>query len=168
MDDENIEYQYNDNVRFDNHKNFLSLSVEHPNYKMLHSIAPNEEKKENIAILEIDANILTESNRNMKCSKYNAAKDCGKYVKNLDKDNFKELFDENSRCSNLEKKYPTDPQAEILIEGKVESSYIKKIFLYKNDENIINKCNESFKNKIEVSKDKYYPRADYKNWEKNE
>ena len=154
--------------RLDNQKNCISLSIEHPNYKMLHSIAPSLEEKKNMAILEIDANILTEEDRNIKCSVSNAARNNGEDIKNLNDNTFEELFYKTDRYENLYKKYPTDPQAEILIENDIDLSYIKKIFLYENNVEVHGKIDENLKNKIEVNKNKYSPRIDYKKWQKNE
>lgn len=168
LDNNQKDYKCNDEFRLDNQKNCISLSIEHPNYKMLHSIAPSLEEKKNMAILEIDANILTEEDRNIKCSVSNAARNNGEDIKNLNDNTFEELFYKTDRYENLYKKYPTDPQAEILIENDIDLSYIKKIFLYENNVEVHGKIDENLKNKIEVNKNKYSPRIDYKKWQKNE
>lgn len=159
-----IEYECFDNDRADCHKDYISLSIEHHNYKMLHSRYPCDKDKENMAILELDTSILTEENIKMKCSVENAACNSGANIKDLNEENFNELYYTDGRADNLNKKYPTNPQAEILIKDKIDSKYIKNVYFY--SEEAKKGCGNN--SKYQVDKYKYCPRPDYKHWqEKN-
>ena len=129
-----IKYQYTDATRFDNLKNFISLSISFPNYQMRYR--KEREMKQGFIIIEIDPSIIEKVGIderlfcNVNASSKAPDKAMGPNLKHLGY-----MF----ACENMRKKrelplqYTTNPQAEVLLKGPIPIQYIKKIH-FKNSE----------------------------------
>lgn len=117
--------QYSDQMRLDNTINATSLSISFPNYMMLYQKQKNYGS--NYAILVFDSSLLYLENEKVLFCYKNAASTEGKFISGCDIKSFNTLFDAEFRNDTLPEKYPTNSQAEILIEGIIDIKYIKEI-----------------------------------------
>lgn len=123
----NIIYDCNDEERLDNHKNFISCSVEYPNGILLNHFKKKLGKK--YALLKVNIDVL--NYKLAKCCKYNAATQYGNYITGLE--GFFQLY-EGVRTP-MPQPFPSNEQSEILINEKIETQYIEQIiFETKEDE----------------------------------
>lgn len=129
LDQQNIEYQFNDTVRLDCQEGASSFSIEHPNYKMFWRLRM-ENSEQSWVVIGVKRNILWE-------------KDCAFCHENAASANvtripiterrgavaFERMFapvngKPDRAALRLADKYPTNPQAEVLVFDIVEPSYI--------------------------------------------
>ncbi len=131
LDEKEIVYGYNDEMRIEGHLDAICLSVSYPNAKMLFKY--RQLKEGNWILLAIDPAVLWEKD----CAFYptNAASNNVRFnelplMKSADA--FKSMFAENvfseSRSNTLPKEYTTDVQAEVLAFSNIEPSYILSIY----------------------------------------
>lgn len=129
---ENISFTYNDSARYDSCKDAVCLSIAFPNYKMFFSLR-NQDLNIDWVVLELDARILLDFDCAFCYS--NAAKseipktplETRKTLEAL-KGLYMEQYGNICRSKmNLPDSYPTDPQAEVLVFGRIPVSYIKKV-----------------------------------------
>lgn len=162
-------YNWNDNYRMDGCHNASCFSIEVPNYKMFYKYR-RENPQLDWVVLGIKKDILWE-------------KDCAFCTENAASNSitqtsiesrkgvqaFKRLYDEfpnkpTRQILNLNPVVPTNPQAEVLVFGNIEPSYIFSVcfessFLSdKYKQYIPDNVN------IEVQKWLYEPRHDYVYW----
>lgn len=156
-----------DSERIDGLKDYISFSVEFPNYKMFYS-KRNEINAGKYAILIVDISILDLFNEDSwKFSNTNAAANNKKIGSGLN--DLKELFyDDNLRDNlNLPDNYTTDPQAEVLLKGRVPVDYINKIIFPKElkywdmREHI---DNVEYRKLIDVNGKLFQSRRDWMHW----
>lgn len=131
LNNEGIEYNYNDDVRLDGHLNANCLSISYPNAKMFFKY--RNERQGNWVLLEIKPTVLWEKD----CSFYptNAASNSVRFndilsMKSVDAFNSmfsKQVFAEE-RPNYLTSEYTTDVQAEILVCSKIEPSYFLNVY----------------------------------------
>lgn len=133
--DLNINYDFNDNFRLDNHKNFISCSIEFPNGILLNNFKSKFENKKKYAIFEIDIDVL--NYKFASCCSINAATMGGNLVVGIDK--LYTLYD--GYRLNIPESFPTSEQAEVLVKDKIETNYINKIIFESEDDE------KDFKNK---------------------
>lgn len=163
---ENINYFASDNKRLDGFIDYVSLSIEFPNYEMFYK--KRKSYGEDYAVIVIDTSVLSLYTQDeMKFSTSNAAASKTKISSNLA--NLKKMF-ENEKLRNkllLPENYTTDPQAEILIKDKIPPEYIKKVY--------INDLNNYYDAKKFIIEDglcfdsRYFsPRLDYEHWKEKE
>ena len=127
-----IKYQHTDATRYDDLKDFISLSISFPNYQMRYK--KEQEMKQRFIIIEIDPSIIKKfgvderlfCDMNASISKNNRTdKTIGPNLKHL-----KSMFySENiiRKMRELPLHYTTDPQAEVLVKGPIPIEYFKKI-----------------------------------------
>jgi superfamily I DNA/RNA helicase len=125
LEKNDIKYIKNDYQRLDDCYNFISLSVSFPNYKMLYQV--EKKSSDSYVILSIDPKILLHK----KCLFFstNAA---NRKVRERDEEPsnfscFEEMFEYSLR--EIPKNYPTDPQAEILVEEEIEPEFIRCVYI---------------------------------------
>ena len=128
----NIPFANNDLARYDGCKDAVCLSIGFPNYRMFFSLR-NRDLNIDWVVLELDAKILLDFDCAFCYS--NAAKseisntplESRKTLEAL-KGLYVEQYGNICRNQlNLPDSYPTDPQAEVLVFGRIPVSYIKKV-----------------------------------------
>ncbi|WP_210367940.1 DarT ssDNA thymidine ADP-ribosyltransferase family protein [Bacillus sp. REN3] len=169
LDSKKLAYSWNDAYRYDGCHDASCFSIEVPNYKMFYRYR-NENPHLDWVVLGIKKDVLWE-------------KDCAFCVENAASNAvtqtpvesrkgiqaFKRLFDEfpnkpTRKALNLNPATPTNPQAEVLVFGKVEPSYIFSVAF----ENAF--LSDKYKQyvpgtvNVEVQKWLYEPRPDYTHW----
>lgn len=131
----NIDVNINDTIRTDNCENATCMSIEFPNYKMFYQLRKLPENKNvDWAVLLVDARAIYE----LECAfcVTNAGNHNISSVSLEDrqgKDAFLKLFDDypnqySRRVLNLKDKYPTNPQAEVLVFDPIPTEYFAKVF----------------------------------------
>lgn len=164
-----LDFEFNDDYRYDGYKNSISCSIEQPNYKMFYKLRKNN-KDSQWAVVVLKKSILWKkdcaffetnaANRNMK------SKTAEKRISQKD---FKSLFGELNWSHprddlNIPRSYPTDPQAEVLVFDKIEPKYITHIIL-QNGLMANDSSKKKFSNIIfENYKPFFSPREDYELW----
>lgn len=137
--------EFTDEVRFDD-KSYINLSIQHPNSFLFSRFRQKTDIHTHInwCVLKIDKNYIYEKNTLFSIT--NAANSHNKRNVGVtgDLDKFKRLFDNsinivtsyNSRTitrNNLEDKYPTDEQAEVLVKNEIPIEAINVCFKDAND-----------------------------------
>lgn len=167
LDEGGINYTYNDEYRFDEELNSVSVSVTWPNYKMFYKLRC-ENKTENWVVLILDAYKIAK----LDCAYCftNAASNEMTAISLEDKkssDYFELLFKDDSIRTQLglQDNETTDPQAEILVFDDIPVSAIKHIAFL--DE----KTMEKYSYQLEIigitcdNEGEYFgPRHDYEYW----
>ncbi|MED1478948.1 DarT ssDNA thymidine ADP-ribosyltransferase family protein [Bacillus altitudinis] len=164
-----IFYSWNDAYRLDGCHNASCFSIEVPNYKMFYKYR-KENPQLDWVVLGIRKEILWE-------------KDCALCVENAASTSvtqtpiesrigvqaFRRLYDEfpnkpTRKALNLDPVVPTNPQAEVLVFGKVEPSYIFSVCF--EDDVLRDKYKHYVPNtvNVEIQKWLYEPRHDYEHW----
>lgn len=176
LDNDNIDYINNDELRLDGRPDSISLSIEFPNYQMFYKYRECQEIKKNMVVLLIDPVPIIE-------------KDCLFFFKNAASSEFYGYIDEKLRnfeawetmfgpsVDNVQRKqlnipenYTTSPQAELLCLERIEPYHIKEIVYPTNDDylvwrnlhpNILKYQNQNF-----IYDNAFYhsPRMDYAHW----
>jgi hypothetical protein len=185
--DEHARFPYiiNDKERLDGKTYCTSLSVSLPNYKMLSHLRQQEPNARWVLLL-INPQVLCGDERYLYCSKGNAAAWHGGTLFN-GADAFERIFEEPNReegYSILRKELglndwePTNPQAEILLSGKIEAKDIQGIifenykdfyyFKKKHGDNRLIEYNVEIDEENEIGNRWFEPRQDYKYWQKRE
>lgn len=170
----------NDYERFDSLFNFTSFSVGFPNYKLFYYFSNKIYPETKWVVLELNANMLTTPNRTICYCKTNAA-----YLiprqKDLNKLTFSSAFEEMfaerivttdnrevlRRELKIREDQTTDPQAEVLIKGKIDPVFITGIcFENERDLNSFKDMNfHLLKNrKYRVDKELFKYRKDFSHW----
>ncbi len=119
-----IESSYCDDLRLDNRLDCTCFSISYPNYNLLYS---KRRKGENLCILVLSPALLYETKEDKFFYCDNAASTRGKRLSGKGIADFHRLFDINHRKKNTPINYPTNSQAEILVEGIIDSKYIEQI-----------------------------------------
>ena len=169
LDNQSIQYSFNDDTRRDNITNSLSLSVTFPNYRMFYKYS---HASADWAIILLDAEKIL---ANLHCAfnyKNASSNDIKKIPieKRMTLDAFQKMFydpDGSSRkMRNLNANEPTDPQAEVLCLEDIPVKYFTGI-VFKNSARAT-EHKKLFPN-ISMKVDDYYfaPRHDYKFWQVN-
>ena len=165
----------NDKLRQQRFSNATSLSVQFPNYRMFYKLRCDLLEQESVpkthwVVLTLRPAILWE-------------KDCAFYITNaassgmvmLDIDTrksveaFRELFEERdgkpSRAElGISDRFPTDPQAEVLVFDKIEPNYILGCAF--NTKYNLEKLRTDFPDILfETKKVRFNSRVDYKHWQ---
>lgn len=134
MKNNNIKYTNTDNNRFDNQLNFISVSTNAINKKMLFKKVHNNVGNLNIwVIIILDLSLLDDSNLDIYYCYKNAATS---EINSILREDMKRLKDKKIICKFLES---DDIQKEILIKNKISKEYIKCIVVKnQNDKDIVN------------------------------
>lgn len=170
LNKQEMDFQFNDQIRLDNCKNASCLSIQFPNYKMFNKYRCKEDKNIDWVVLGIKTEVLWE-------------KDCAFCVENAASSNvrhksleerkgieaFNRLYDEypgkpsrSQLC--LEDSFPTNPQAEVLVFDIIEPKYIWGIAF--KDKQTQNKYNSLIPSHVssEVAREMFSYRIDYEAW----
>lgn len=176
LDRGGFSYEKTDQNRMDGALGALSLSISFPNYLMFYKkrddFKKREEGKEQVwVVIEIEPKVLWE-------------KDCEFFQTNAASRQFADRKKESRRLEGLSglfiekhpkgvsresliipSSHPTDPQAEVLVYGKIEPSIFKCLHVEKKRElNEIKKRVENQNIKLEISPFLFRPRNDYPYW----
>ena len=172
---------FNDSDRFDNKLNTTSFSVEFPNYKMFYSLR-NKNENSKWVVISIDPAILYLHKDNVYYCENNAASReiiLRNKIELRKESSFRNMFRDKIDTRyygtiereqlNIPKSYPTDPQAEILIEGHISTKYIRSLYFESyNDlnlaENIIG--TKIYKYDTDIINRYFRPRVDYLHWKR--
>lgn len=167
LDNQSIQYSFNDDTRRDNITNSLSLSVTFPNYRMFYKYS---HASADWAIILLDAEKIL---ANLPCAfnyKNASSNDIKKIPieKRMTLDAFQKRFYEpdgsSRKMRNLNANETTDPQAEVLCLENIPLKYFVGI-IFKNSA-WATEHKKLFPN-ISMKVDDYYfaPRHDYKFWQ---
>lgn len=171
LDDKEIEYDYNDELRLDNNPDSISISITSPNYKMFYKIRC-EKEEENWAVIILDV----EKVLNLECAfcYTNAANSEITSIpltelKSLNA--FEEMFSECSgkpsrKVLGLRDYDTTDPQAEILVFDKIPVSAIKCVIF--EDFKTMSQFSDDLRQvgiRCIVDEEFFAPRRDYTYWQ---
>ncbi|MCL6608945.1 MAG: DUF4433 domain-containing protein [Geminicoccaceae bacterium] len=134
LEESGVPYRYTDSQRLDRRREWISLSISFPNDKMFFSKRPSMLDVGDWVLLEIDPRVLWE--RDCLFFSTNAASKC-----------FHGIPDEELRSpSALEKMFagarspdsrdcdPSDPQAEVLVRGRLPREYLLSVFVNNKSE----------------------------------
>ena len=138
-----IEYNNNDEYRFDNQLNLISISLNEINYKMLYKKQmKNKSQINSWVILKLKPSLLDDKKEKIFFCEKNAATT---EINNLLRKNRNELSTKEAFIKMLNS---TDNQKEILVEETIESSYIESIVVrnisdYDLVKYILKKCNKN-------------------------
>lgn len=169
MDFLGLQYAYNDKYRLDGYMNASCISISHPNYKMFYSLRMNTPDNRWV-VLELSPNILLDK----KCLFCHAnAASAAEVILDIESktgiNGFRRMFTDTVKREQLDlsDKYPTNPQAEVLVLDKIEPKYIKAIHF--DNLNLYNYINLEYPKEIRSFEIynilKYFsPRSDHKHW----
>ena len=164
LDNNEIDYDYNDEKRLENKLNAICTSISFPNYKMFYKYR-QEESNSDWCVIELDPSILYEKNCLFCIS--NAARKSETNRNDICKtglNGLKLLFDAEGRSADLSSKFTTDPQAEVLVLGNIEQSYIKRIVFDTNKPVFKHKNYPNFRFNYDKGNHLFRYRSDYSNW----
>lgn len=150
LNEQSIAYFQCDNDRAEGHLDSVSLSISHPNYKMFY-LQRNKHPNKTWAVLDINPEDIL-CNNDIRCAFYwtNAADSRMKCLNPFDLEgakSFETLFgnwplnisrkdsEPSERRKTLYDRFPTNPQAEILVFHSIEPSAIRRIF-FQNEEDM--------------------------------
>lgn len=166
-----INFSFNDQVRADNRVDCSSFSISHPNYKMFYPCRLNDPNSDWV-VLSFDPSIILE--KNVFFYPTNAASNTERFRPAIEHQGnvaFEAMFAERNglptrTIRGLKDNEPSDVQAEIMIEGLIESRYITNIYI---DSIAKIKCLDNIKRiaqqnptfKFYHYSDLFYPRHDY-------
>ena len=158
-------YLYTDPNDFGENSDWISTSISFPNYKMFYTKRMNKDhgqlkQAKGWVVIAMKSDILWKldcrfSHTNAARSKYFTSQSYSSYEK------FLRMFEDSVlRSPNLQEKFTTDTQAEVLVRDFILPEYIKEIFF---EDNIsADAFKESFNPNFKVTVDKsyFYPRED--------
>lgn len=168
IDDGIVFGQCNDDERWDGFRNAVCTSISFPNYKMFYQLSSGEQQK--WCVIQLNSQILLD----FPCA-YNWENAASLSMRSIPIDDrmtidaFKTLFldkpgfPQRSTLS-IPDKYPTNPQAEVLVFGRIPLDYITRIFFY--DEESLDSYNQDVPCNISMSvnKEQFLGRIDYPYW----
>ncbi len=163
----NIPFICSDEERYDKWKRWSSFSIEFPNYQMFYK--KRVEYGDKFAVLLIDALVLRLfSLKHRRFFKTNAA--ANKFAFGVHCNDLEQMFaDEELReQQNIPHQYTTDPQAEIMLKGKIPVEYIKQIHLNRADVHYNLFQTIESKDLLCLNRELFDYRIDYKYWQKKE
>lgn len=169
--EKNIKSLNNDQLRLDDIKEAICVSISFPNYKMFYKLQKEQPNAEWV-ILKLDPCIMYELKAAF-CYTNAASKIMRRH--SLDElctlESLKIMFAKNlnniSRENlNIPKNFTTDPQAEIMFLETIDPKYIKEICLKNSYSYIITNIKSELSSKFQftVEKNLFKPRSDYNFW----
>lgn len=165
-----INAEFNDNNRYDGCENALCASIGFPNYKLFYSLRTVNSDVD-WAVIKLGANILLDYDCAFCVTNAGSAESYSVNLKDrMGIEALKKLYEDypgkHSRQEmNLKDCYPTNPQAEVLIFGRVPVEYIKEVYFLNNK--ALHKYKDCIPDKIIASDNLYwfYPREDWRYWQ---
>lgn len=171
LENKSIDFEGNDQYRYDGCENAVCMSIEFPNYKMFYSMRMQKSEEIKWVVLMLDASIL----HDFDCAFCvdNAADFRSTSIpisKRKGREAFLKLFEEypekKSRSDlELPDYYPTNPQAEVLVFNNIPISYIKGVFFADSD--TLRKYREeiiSLEVEIKIHNPMFSYRKDWEEW----
>ena len=169
LEDKDIDFSYNDDLRYDECNNVkpICVSIEFPNYRMFYPLRMEDERTE-WTVIVLNASIICDFDC-VFCATNAASMDM--FTQTLDQRRGEEAFEGLFHTPNLRNdlelpsRYPTDPQAEVLIFEGIPIEYIQEIHF--QDEITLNKYAKFIPKKIKliVSGRLFAYRNDWKYWQ---
>lgn len=166
LEKEKMDYKYNDELRLEGKTNAICLSISYPNYKMFFKYRCQEEGE--WCILSLHPSILYEKDC-LFCIG-NAASSSERQRSDSLKSNIsglKKLFhdpDFYRDSVELPDRYPTNPQAEVLVLDSIEPKYIKAIYFDRRHKEALRFISNYPNFKFNITYKAFLPRYDHKNW----
>lgn len=167
LKENDFEYYYNDENRYEKKLNAICLSISFPNYKMFYKYRQKYPGSV-YCVLELKSNILYEK----KClfCVTNAANNSETIKNDSDKTGInalERLFydDKYMKEMGLGLEMPTDPQAEVLVLDNIETNYIKSINFDIPKVNFPLTKYPDFR--FLYNTDLFWGRSDWRNWQNN-
>lgn len=161
-----IKFIPTDSDRLDGYTDFVSLSISFPNYKMFYK--KRQTMDEDFAVLLIDSSVLKlYDQKERKFSNKNAASNNSQ--KGGSFEYLKQMFERPSLREKLglQENYTTDPQAEVLIKGRIPTDYIKEIHI--NTLDAYEEVKEYVKEDLlKLGSPMFAKRTDYEFWSSKE
>ena len=171
LDNHNISYSYNDELRVDRCKNASCLSISFPNYNMFYSYRIHDPSQEWV-VISLYPRLLWEKDcafcfSNAACSEISSIS----ISERKRPEAFVKMFDDFEcypRRSELKIKdcHTTNPQAEVLVFGVIEPNYFQGIFF--QNQKTVDELQKKYKilNKLHCMCDgnAFSPRGDYAHW----
>ena len=163
LDSFQIGYQYSDSIRLDGKLDFISNSISFPNYKMFYS-KRMENPDTSWVVLSIDSSVLIDrfdtefyrtncaSSSILKC-RYNPTSN----------EALEDMFYLSDRDPQIPSNFTTDPQAEVMIKDKIDTSYINCIDTLSMNEKVYSLALNSHIN-YNPKSNLFNPRKDYRRW----
>lgn len=163
---------FNDEYRNDKCLNAVCMSIEFPNYKMFYKLR-QDNPDVNWAVLQLDAQILCDYKCAFCWTNAGDSTICNIPLKDrMGTQAFLRLFEDNPNYPqypqreklNISDRYPTNPQAEVLVFGIIPNNYIKNVYF--NKKLIFDKYKNDVPDCIDASVNTTYfdPRIDWKFW----
>ncbi len=148
--------------RFDGKLDMISASISFPNYKMLYKLTMNGMT---LVICDISPRILL-SKLDTEFYYTNAASLDFQFYDSEDlqtNEAFLSMFDKKNRDPGIPNNYPTDPQAEILVNNIIKKDFINEIIIPGHDNCLEKLCNDKGMNYV-ITKSLHKPRCDWSRW----
>lgn len=178
-----IESIHNDDQRIDEQLDATSLSIEFPNYSLFYQFRKYKYPDSKWIVLDVDKEVLFCPSRVIFYCRTNAASVLPRTSNTMDlckADSFENLFCESALTKDNKLNYrsalqignniPTDPQAEILISGIIESQYINKIYFQNknsfNEWRLFQGSEKLSEINYQIKPELFGPRNDYSFWQK--
>ena len=138
LENDNIKFEHTDSERRENKKNCTSLSIEYPNFYML-SFKKRKHSAVYVILVLNAISILLNDTRKYYVYKNAASSNVQDWIEKLVEPRyFRNMFQDDffyyKRNSCLPSYIPTDPQAEILVNGIIPSNDILEIHFETNDD----------------------------------
>ena len=175
LDESGVGYVYSDELRLDGQPDSISVSISWPNYKMFYKKRKEDTSKQWV-VLKLDPAIMWEKPCFFCMSNAaSAAIAQGVTGYRVGFRGLESLFDDISGDGNryaygLPDKYPTNPQAEVLVLEMIEPEWIREVHVETREAGT---SSESFMNSFKrhrrrvrflISPRIFGPREDYKRW----
>ncbi|MGJ4849418.1 DarT ssDNA thymidine ADP-ribosyltransferase family protein [Bacillota bacterium Meth-B3] len=155
----NIEVEYNDANEM--LSNYISVSIEWINYKMLYYLR-NRHPEEVFVIIAFSTEYLNECAYEL--YRTNAASGRGTSRVSSAEGLY---YDAENRLCLGSAKYPTDPQAEVRIKDIIPAECIKCVYFRSEDDLVIAKLPDEYSGIVKVCEKPFGPRKDYSFWRQN-
>lgn len=169
----NIKSSFNDEYRYDCCEDAVCTSIEFPNYKMFYRLRCDNPGVD-WAVLLLDAKIICDFECAFCSTNAGSSKMFNTPINNRKcKNEFLKLFDEipnkpTRQTMGIKNKYPTDPQAEVLVFDIIPINYIKAVFFQNN--NVLNNYKSLIPHNIKarVKCKAFNYRQDWSYWQNEE
>jgi hypothetical protein len=161
-----LEHLCTDHIRGDGWQDWVSSSIAFPNYKMLYQKQKDIAKSQagGWAIIRIQPRALWELNCKFMIT--NAANSSYRFYRSEEQsspESFELMFAHASERHKLPDYYPTDPQAEVMIEHAVPIEFIHDIVIANHTDASLLDQTESIP--TTVDRNFFVPRHDYEHWD---
>ena len=168
-------YVYSDELRLDGQPDSISVSISWPNYRMFYKKRQEDISKQWV-VFKLDPAVMWEK-RCFFCmsNAASAAVAQGDIESKLGFHGFDSLFDDipgdvDRHASGLPDRFPTNPQAEVLVLESIEPRWIREVHVETREART---SNESFMNSLEkhggrvrlvINRKFFGPRVDHERW----